>query len=202
MVMTIVTAGGDFSYRDAKMINNNFQEVDDKLLGWEDLRFPASAINPAGQTGAATLDTSGVYAGTLLFSPSVINVVVGQAQFPHSKKYDTEIVPHVHWTPTATGAGDVLWRFEYILADIHGVFPGTYTVLNKLATSSETVGYHELTLFDPIDTTGYHVSAMMVWKLSRVANDATDTLASNARLLEFDIHYQVDEVGSATVSSK
>jgi hypothetical protein len=38
---------------------------------------------------------------------------------------------------------------------------------------------------------------MMHWKLSRIGGDGTDTYTADARLLEFDIHYEVDSMGSS-----
>lgn len=217
MTIRIVTAGGDFSYRNAKRINDNFEELngtdvalearisanEDKLLGWEDLRFPAATINPAGLTSGAARELTGVFAGSLLFDAASTEICVGSAQFPHSKMLDTMIYPHVHWTPTSTDAGNVLWRLEYIIADRGEVFPASYTVINTLAEASLIANMHLSTpLGTGIDTTGYGISTMMVWKLSRIGGDGTDDYGADARLLEFDIHYQADEIGSAEERTK
>ena len=202
MAMRLVTAGGDFSYRNVKRINSNFTELEDKLLGWEDLRFPASSINPVGLAGGAAIDTTSTYMGTLLFDAAGTEIVVGQAQFPHAKKLDSEIHPHVHWAPTSTNTGNVFWRFEYQVADINGLFPGVYTVLDSVATSSGVVGKHQIDELGTIDTTGFYISAMMIWKLSRIGGDVLDTYTADARLLEFDIHYRLDEIGSTEEYSK
>lgn len=217
MTMRIVTAGGDFSYRNAKRINDNFEELngtdvalearisanEDKLLGWEDLRFPASTLNPPGSVADADVDSSSIFLGTLLFDAGATEICAGQAQFPHAKKLDSIIYPHVHWAPTSTDAGNVLWRLEYIIADRDGVFPESYTVINTLAEASLIANMHLSTpLGTGIDTTGYGISTMMVWKLSRIGGDASDTYGADARLLEFDIHYQADEIGSAEERAK
>lgn len=198
----IDSGGGDFPFKEADEINANFAEIDDRLLGWEDLRFPAATINPSGLTGPADRELTGVFAGALLFSATATEICVGQAQFPHAKKLDTLIYPHVHWTPTTTGSGNVLWRLEYIMAAPGGVFPGSYTVLDVLGEASLIAGMHLMAEFDPIDTTGYPASTMMCWKLSRIGGDGTDTYGADARLLEFDIHYQADEIGSTFITGK
>ena len=37
---------------------------------------------------------------------------------------------------------------------------------------------------------------MLLIKLSRIGGDASDTYGADARLLEFDIHYQINTLGS------
>lgn len=198
----ITTKGGDFSSRNKDRINRNFAELSDKLLGWEDLRFPAGTLNPPGGVSDADVEGSGVFIGTLLFDAGGTEIAVGQAQLPHAKKLDTDMIAHVHWCPTSTGTGDVLWRLEYVIADIMGVFPTSYTVLDVVDAASGVANKHQIAEFAAIDTTGLGVSAMLCWKLSRIGGDALDTYGSDARLLEFDIHYLVDEVGSAEERSK
>ena len=44
--------------------------------------------------------------------------------------------------------------------------------------------------------TGYTLSSCVVWKLSRVGNNAGDTYDDVVSLIEFDIHYEVDGFGS------
>ena len=52
--------------------------VNDTYLAWDDLRFPAQGINPAGQTDAPSIDTT-TFPGTLLFDPASINLIAGVA---------------------------------------------------------------------------------------------------------------------------
>ena len=133
---------------------------------------------------------------SLLFAAASTEICVGIAQFPHSRKLDSEIRPHVHWSPTTTGSGNVLWRLEYVLADINGTFPGTYTAIDALAAAGGVVGAHQIKSFPAIDASEVGLSAIMCWKLSRIGGDATDTYAADARLFEFDIHYEIDTIGS------
>jgi len=43
---------------------------------------------------------------------------------------------------------------------------------------------------------GQSISSLIFWKLSRIGGDASDTYASDARLIEIDFHYIVDGLGS------
>jgi len=169
---------------------------------WEDLRFPATSINPPGAVGGADQELTDPYIGTLLFDPGAIEICVGQAQFPHSRKLSSPLHCHVHWTPTSVDTGNVLWRLSYMLADINGTFSGSFTSIDILTASSGVVGRHQTANFPSIDNQGAAVSTMMIWKLSRVATDGTDDYTGDARLLEFDIHYQIDTIGSRQAGSK
>jgi len=202
MVMRVVTAGGDFSYRNAKRINQNFSEIDDKLLGWEDLRFPAAAINPLGAVSDPDLELTGVFTGTYLFDQGSTEVIAGQAQLPHAMKTGSMLYPHVHWCPTTTNVGNVRWRMGYIVADMGEVFPAAYTVLDTTGPTGGIANMHRIVYFEPVDSTGMSLSAMLIWKISRLGGDVLDTYPADARLLEFDIHYQVDEVGSSEQGAK
>lgn len=50
--------------------------------------------------------------------------------------------------------------------------------------------------------TGIQISDMIVWKLSRIGGNGADTYGADARLLEFDIHYQQDAPGSIAQFTK
>jgi hypothetical protein len=163
---------------------------------WEDLRFPATSLNPPGTESDADVEKTGVFVGTLLFAAGSTEICCGVAQFPHSMKIGSSIYPHVHWSPTTAGAGDVLWRLEYIHANINGVFAGTYEELTALDTASGVANTHQIISFDPIVGTTIGLSSIMCWKLSRIGGDSTDTYGADARLLEFDIHYEIDTMGS------
>lgn len=165
---------------------------------YEDLRFPAAAINPIGIVGAATVDTSGVFVGTLLFAPGSTQICCGMAQFPHSRKLSSDIHAHIHWSPTTTGAGSVYWLLEYVVADIDGTFPGTYSSKQYTDAADGVLNKHQLAPFPVISSIGSAVSTMMCWRLSRVGGELADDYAGDARLLEFDLHYQIDTVGSRT----
>ena len=167
---------------------------------WDDLRFPAQAINPAGAAAPPTVDTDD---GTLEFSASQQNIIAGVAQLPHTWKEGSTIFPHIHWCPTTTNVGNVYWRFEYEIQNRNGTFVG-YTTSNTIAASDGTAEKHlthHLTAAG-IDMTGKEISCIMKWRLSRMGAEVTDTFTGTARLLEFDIHYQIDTLGSAEEMTK
>lgn len=163
---------------------------------WDDLRFPAQSINPAGTANAPTIDTT-TYPGTLLFSGSADNHIAGVAQLPHSWLEGSELRPHVHWRKTtADGGGSaVTWEFRYSISAINAA-PGAYTAFaaGTLAVGSLTaLEHHNITSFPAIPMTGYKGSTCLTWELRRLGADA---YTSPARFLELDFHYQVGSSGS------
>lgn len=167
---------------------------------WDDLKTPASGINPAGAASPPGQDTS-VMPGTLLFDASGVEVVALVVQMSHSYKEDTAIVPHVHWTKTTSAAGNVLWRLRYKVVKIGEVGDADFTTLTTSSTvegtpDNDTANEHLISTFGEVTISGFQISDMLVCELSRVGSDAADTYGADARLLEFDIHYQRDEPGS------
>lgn len=171
---------------------------------YDDLRFPATAINPAGPASAPQADTS---IPGLLFDASQTEVVHMIAQMPHAWATGTDLNPHLHWQKTTSASGNVLWRFEYRWCDIGDVMDAAWTTIDSYTTVSgtpdnNTAGEHLITSFGNIAATGKGISAMLLMRLSRVGGSSDDTYGADARLLEFDIHYAVDGLGSDGVWTK
>lgn len=166
---------------------------------YDDLRFPASGINPPGPENAPTRNTE---TGLLNFANNFINIVAIQVQMPHTWKIGTAIRPHVHWTKATAGAGNVHWRMRYVLSDVGGVVPNLDEEPNWLDAirpavfDDNTAAKHLISNFPAIDMTGHGLSVMVNMFLERVGNAETDTYSGAASLLEFDIHYEVDGFGS------
>lgn len=159
---------------------------------WDDLRAPATGINPAGSATPPTVDTN--HPG-LLFDQTSTNIVSVAFQMPHTWIEGSIIRPHIHWTPVNTNTGNVYWRLEYQVLN-PGQAIGAYTTVNILDAGDGVADAHQLVDFGDVTMTGKLISCMVLCRLSRIGGDGTDTYNANARLLEFDIHYQVDGMGS------
>ena len=171
--------------------------VAEPYLAWDDLRFPAQGINPAGQTDAPSIDVT-TFPGTLLFSTSAVNLIAGVAQMPHAWASGTAIRPHVHWSKTTSAAGGVVWEWCYSVADIAGTF-GAYSAwipATNPVPDSDTAAKHALSSFPEISMAGKKESTMIAWQIRRNVDATADNYAASARLWEFDIHYQVSKFGT------
>ena len=189
-----------FGNDDGKLTITNYGEIrfSGSATVWEDLRFPASSINPPGGIGGAAVDTVDTpFIGTLLFDPASVEICVGQAQMPHGWKEGSYLSPHVHWSPISTSTGSVVWRLSCETANVGEAYNGSYTYISEVASYSDgTLNDHILSDFSDLDMTGKTISNMTLWRISRMATSGSDTYPQDARLLEFDIHYQIDSLGS------
>jgi hypothetical protein len=190
--MTITAFGGDCTVEqvaiDAPLHTN----------GWEDLRFPAQGINPAGAADAPSVDTTLTgYPGTLLFSGSQENVIAGVAQLPHAWKRGSAIRPHIHWSKPVGSANATTWMLYYRIlgfsGEVHGNLVGPVAATATLGDPT-TANSMLITAFGEIDMTGQKESACLAWQIRRMGNSDADN--GTARLFEFDIHYQTDKSGT------
>ena len=170
---------------------------DEAVGAWEDLRFPVQGINPAGSAAPPTVDAT-TRPGTLLFASNADNHVAGVAQMPHAWKAGTEIHPHVHWCKTTSAAGGVVWQWRYSIAWIGETFPAysAWTSATNAVSPADTADRHALDSFPAVDMTGKKESCVILWEIRRYTDDAADNYAAAARLLEFDIHFQVEKSGT------
>ena len=165
---------------------------------WDDLRFPSQGINPPGAVSDPLTEAT---TGLKLFRANQTNMLAGVAQMPHSWVEGSIVVPHVHWQKTTSAAGNVLWRFEY-----DNVFnPNEISLLtyaNQMDAAATVGGTPDdntaqrnlISSFGNMAMDDKRISCCILWRLSRVGGD--DTYGANARLVEFDIHYQINSDGS------
>lgn len=184
--------GGETSY--AEFDDEGSIRVYGEGTCWEDLRFPATAVNPAGAANPMGFDQTNI---GFTSSASAIQSIAMIAQMPHSWKMGSAIIPHIHWQATTTNIGDVYWQMEYKWTN-HGEVEAAGWELAPAAIGSTdgTIGRHLITSFGEIDGTGKTLSSILTIRISRVGNDALDTYTGLALLKEFDIHYQIDSFGS------
>lgn len=168
-------------------------------LGWDDLRFPAQGINPAGAETAPTVDTA-TYGGTLLFPTNATAVVAGVAQMPHAWQRGTSVNPHIHWAKTTSASGGVVWQFRYAVASFGQAF-GAYTEwedAGETAPDNNTAHQHAIASWSEINLSTHKESCIILWQIRRKHDHASDTYAADARLFEFDIHYRIGKFGTLT----
>lgn len=173
---------------------------------WDDLRSPASGIDPVGQASAPDRDTE---TGHLLFDKNSTETIVIFKQFPHYWAEGTDIEMHLHWIKEATGV--VVWQAEYKWYNIGGEWPAAYTTLTQSEVSPESGDYgdaspafniHVMSDFGFIAGTGKTVSSMIEVKLSRLGGNGSDNYDQDVRFLEFDIHALFTGHGSETEYSR
>jgi hypothetical protein len=169
-------------------------------IRWEDVRVPANAIRVGSDSPAVwSAVTGGLY--TWGFPGNTETQVYFNVQLPHAYKFGSTIYPHIHWSASSTDTGTVRFGLEYIWQDIHGVFPAAQTIYTSTAAAPGVALRHEIRGFTPIASTGIDgVSSMLICRLFRDTDN--DDFTGTALFLEFDIHIQMDTIGSAEETSK
>jgi hypothetical protein len=166
---------------------------------WEDLRFPATGINPPGAASDPVRDTSD---GRLVFSASATNIIAVQVQMPHAWLPGSSLHPHVHWSPATANSGNVLFQISYKIANVNEAFPADFTTAVVIGAAGGAADKHQLSSFPSIPMTGKTLSCMLLMLIARIGGDDQDTYASTIKLNEFDIHYEIDTLGSAEELTK
>lgn len=161
------------------------------VAAWDDLRAPASGINPTGSPSAATPNTVD---GSLTFSKG--NVAIAWFQMPHNWKLDSDVHFHIHWSKSSTNNGVCNWQVKHKWGNIGEVMPA-FNLLSKgtvVVSDSNTTDKHAM-LEWTFTGAGKTLSSMICVYLARIS-DGDDTFTGTGNLYEMDIHYQIDSMGS------
>jgi len=179
----------------ARNISDNIVEKN----RYDDLRFDATALR-VSSTAPPTLGDF-LAAGNIKcfrFSNVTDNFVHFGVQIPHSVRKGTKLKPHVHYSPITADTGTVCWALEYSWANIKAgqeknfLFPASTTI--RTVNSVGGVAWeHLIAEFDEIDIP-FDISCMLMCALYRDVSE--DNYGASAALLEFDIHVEIDSLGS------
>lgn len=174
---------------------------------WDDLMIPGTSVKT---TGNSPPDMAGEFVGDNTMDIYVFDgfntmeQVFFTIQMPHCWKQGSTIYPHVHFVPTSTNTGDtaervVRFSLEYTWANINDTF-GSTAILNLDSDPfvPNTNRWKHLLAKNAsgIDGTGKTLSSMLVCRLFRDPSNPVDTYPQDVAFLQFDIHYEIDSLGS------
>jgi hypothetical protein len=167
---------------------------------WDDDKFPASIINVTGSTAPPGVDTNeNAFPGTLLFDAAGVEMASVIEQMPHGWVEGSAIRPHIHAAKTTSAAGNIIWHLYYRHIN-RGASPGAWTgpLVGVPRINDANLADAEIIWdFGDIDMSGKVASVNIAYSLYRMGDDVADTYAADARLFEFDVHYQKGTHGSA-----
>ena len=170
---------------------------------WDDSMQPALSA----RTGASAPGFDAFLAAGGLLVPTfdginTIEQVYFSVQLPHSYKEGTNIIPHIHWTPTTADAGNVVWQMEYSWGTIGSAFPAAATIETAAAAAGGTAWVHKMTDFAELNGNGKTVSSIIIGRAFRAWNHASDTYEHDVSFVGLDFHFKKDTAGSNTASAK
>ena len=121
---------------------------------------------------------------------------------PHFWKLGSDIEAHVHYLQSDATQTDN-WYLYYRIQPVGSAITGTWSdagIGSNVITYSSGV-IHQMWDFPSIDMSSVSgVSCIVDWRIARDGD--SDTYNGNMYLMEFDIHYEVDSLGSDTEYTK
>lgn len=208
--------GGSSNY--TKVDSSGHVTLQGTATVWDDLLVPAISTKLGGSKdpGFAVFQTNGGGSqGVFLywFDATAEEELYFIVQMPHCWKEGSTIYPHVHWVPATTSDGDpasqkVRWGLEYTWSNMGSTFGNTTIIYGEDHSPSDAnvvASKHYLTDINGtsgITGTGQTISSILVCRIFRDATHANDTYEHDAGLLHIDFHYEIDSLGSNTVTSK
>lgn len=157
---------------------------------WDDLRAPASTIR---QGASLKPDYDTTENGLLFPQNDATEIAYIVMQFPHNRKNGSDISPHIHFIQSSSDVP--IFKIDYRWYKNGDTVPAIWTTLS---TSGVVFTYTsgsilQISSFPDIDGSGIDtVSSILDIKLYRDDNVVT----GDVLLKEFDVHYQIDQMGS------
>lgn len=173
---------------------------------WNDTMVPATAARTAAADLALRAFTGGLYAPRLDLNDEIFMV----AQFPHNLKINGTVTihPHIHLINQnaigATGynvACDLEWAWVNTGSAIATTTPESDV---RLSFQNAAALNHKMLHFTPIVAGAGQggVSSMFFCRIKRVAAGAEAYNTNDIFFAGFDIHYEIDTIGSRELTSK
>jgi len=164
---------------------------------WDDLRFPISGLKVPSVATAPGIDLDD---GMALFETGKTTLVTGFAQIPHDWWEGRPMKPHVHFECMTDQPGNISMQLDYKIADIKGLYPEIWDTFSVVIPANLTPNLHDIFGSGSLPLTGYHLSAGIKFRIWRQGTFAVgpfaDTYLGDWKLLEYDLHYERDKVGS------
>ena len=179
---------------------------------WDDIRINAGGFDKPGVSDPAPVIyyPAGGGLGVSLYEFAKDDWVSFTVQMPHSYAAGENVYIHLHWTPGdygVTESGNLVgWKIDYSWANMGDTFPAMTTV--DLSDACDGTDHkHQVTSDVVLTGTGKEISSMLICNLRRTDTGTDDTWTGLVpgqlpMILEVDIHYPINTVGSRTRTSK
>lgn len=188
-----------------------FEPAADLIL-WDDLRTPGHDVRTSGSSPPAMVAGFGGNATlyTLQFDGvSTLEEVFFDVQLPHSWKQGSVIYPHVHFSPVSTNSADAVSRtvrfvLDYTWTNVNSAFGivASYEMTKAFVPNTSQWLHLIASGVGGLDGSGKNISSVLKCRLYRDPTHATDTYPQDVALNSFDIHFQVDSLGSVSEYTK
>jgi hypothetical protein len=181
-------------------------------LVWDDLRTPGHVVRTSGSSPPDVIGGFGGNASlyALQFDGgSTVEEVFIDIQLPHTWNQGTVIYPHVHFSPVSTNSNDAVSRairfvLEYTWASVNDSFGviSSYEMTAAFIPNASQWKHLIAAGEGGLDGAGKRISSILKCRLYRDPTHASDTYPQDVALNSFDIHFQVDSMGSTLEYTK
>lgn len=170
---------------------------------WLDINFDVSTLSFGFGSNPDIINLGSSDIGIAAFAGTGITTeeVSGGFELNHFYKEGTAIRPHIHWAPTTTGSGNVVWQLEYSWCN-DGDVCSTGTIITVTDAAPGTAWQQQIVEFPTIDGTGKTIGSQFSFRLFRDPANGSDTYEDDAVVKTFGVHVEADSIGSREVISK
>ncbi len=189
------------------IVNTNTADL---IMGYH---FDEGAGTTATDYGINSLD--GTHNGTINFVPGLVNATTsattGVLAYHFNADLDNElffnlhpdagykdgenIFPIIHWASKTSDLGDVMWAFEYTVAEPGSAAPVTQ-VITGVTSVDGTALKHISTQLPAFTVTDYR--SIIMGRLCRIGSHVNDTYPGSVALLGAELKYVKNKLGSDT----
>jgi hypothetical protein len=173
-------------------------EIDSKrILGgtWDDIILPMSAL----QVGAGTPAMQTFTGGIKVFRLSAGDGLYGSFEIPHDYMQYSDMICHIHWSPSNGNTLNVIWDFEYTMISPLGTFPVGLTLTVTTPASGVSLQHQLVNLAPNLTGQSVVIGSICDFHLVRRSGDA---FTGNCFVHSVGLHYQKDSLGSNAVTTK
>ena len=166
--------------------------------GWDDL----TAELGSGKIAGANTPTWATFRGGIQaysFAAAATNELWITFHIRHDYKQNTNIYPHIHWSPNTTSTGVVRWGIEYSFAKGHDqeAFPAPTTIYLEHTISVDKQYQHIITEVTDAQAFGagtVETDGLLLCRVFREGGHANDTFPDVVFGFTADIHFEVGQI--------
>jgi hypothetical protein len=118
-------------------------------------------------------------------------------EIPHDYKEGTDLVVHVHWAPTTTDAGSVVWQCRHLATSPAGAVTSSTLLTGTAAAAGGTAWVEKRTDIGSISGSGLTIGRQINFTFFRDPTATGDDYGADACVLTVGFHYEVDTPGGS-----
>lgn len=187
------TSTGDY----AEFEGDGFLGFHGSSVAWKDIIVPAVNLRTGSTPPTFAAFINGIFG--FRFNSGANDELHGAFEMQHDYSEGSDLDFHIHWSPTTTNTGNIIWGVEYTYAAIGNVFPASITVSQTIKAPG-IANKHMLHDIVTIPGYGLKIGSITAYRVFR--SGTTDTFTGNAFLHSVGVHYEVNTLGSRTELTK